>query len=180
MKPVDYLSKVFASLMFVMVVLFAPHAMATTASDVIVGIKTLPLLSDRPSGDIAVALIYNPDSAASKDDADTVMLALNRTTGDITSKGVMVPVNNLKKLAGTRAAFLMQGVRGSMDAIYEAANAAHVLTMSSDLSCVRANRCVLGILTGGSAPVEIYYSKEAAEAAKVSFVQAFMMLVKRF
>ena len=49
--------------------------------------------------------------------------------------------------------------------------------MTSDLDCVKANRCILGIVSRPN--VEIYLSKSAAEAAKVGFSQAFIMIAER-
>jgi hypothetical protein len=91
--------------------------------------------------------------------------------------GVMVPVNDLSKLSDARVAFIMEGARSSIDSIIAAANAAHVVTMSSDISCAQNNKCVLGILNGGGS-IDIYYSQAAADAAKIQYAPAFLMLVK--
>lgn len=49
--------------------------------------------------------------------------------------------------------------------------------MSTDLGCVKANKCILGLVSKPS--VDIYYSKSAADAAKITFSPAFTMLVKQ-
>lgn len=180
MRCGSFLAGVLANLMLGLFLL-PSSAQATTARDVVVGMKTLPLLYEGGADKAVIALIYDPNSAASKADAEDVLPAFDRgieAPNGAKYTALLVPVSDLGKISQARAAFLMQGTRGSMDAIYEAANAAHVPTMSSDLSCVQNNKCVLGIVTGGASSVDIYFSKTAADAAKIVFAPAFMMLAK--
>ena len=182
MKTVHSLARLSVSCVLALFLLASQPAWATTSTDILVGVKTLPLLSEKPTSPVIIGIIYDPNSSASKADADVAMAAFNKigqVAGGLQFIGKLIPVTELSKLAQVRAAFIMEGTRASMDAIYAASTATHVLTMSSDISCVQNEKCTLGILTGGASDVEIYYSKAAADAASVSFVQAFLMLVKR-
>ena len=152
---------------------------ALSSSDVLVGLETLQLLSDKPSGTIVVAIVYDPSNRISSGDAEDVQSLFNHgidVLSSIKPTGLMVPVNDLGKLSKARVAIIMQNTQSSMGAIAAAANANHVLTMSSDLSCVKSGKCVLGMVTEPS--TEIYYNKAAGEAAQIKFAPAFLMLVK--
>src|SRR5262249_25135340 len=117
----------------------------------------------------------------SKADADAIKAAID---GGIEAPGggkltaTQVGIGETAKLSGAKIAFIARGVPVSaFDAINNAAAANGVLTMTTDLDCVRANKCILGIVSKPS--IEIYYSKAASDAAKIGFSQAFAMLVKQ-
>jgi len=162
-------------------VLFAaPVAAATDQVDLSVGMKTLPLLTSKIEGMATVAIIYDPAVPASRDEAAGIKAVLDGefvAPGDLKITALLVPANNLGKMAGSKIAVLTSGLNGYYDAIDAAARAGNVLTMSTDLDCVRANKCVLGIVS--KPHVEIYYSKIAADAAKIGFASAFTMLAKQ-
>lgn len=98
-------------------------------------------------------------------------------SGDIKLLAVLVPTNDLNKLAGSRVALLTGGLSKYYEDINKIATSNSILTMSTDLACVRAGKCIIGIIS--KPMVEIYYSKSAAEAAKISFSQVFSLLVKQ-
>ncbi len=155
------------------------EAHATNQSDILVGMQTLQLMPDRPTGNVVVAIVYDPTISRSRGDAEDIMDILNHgvdTLGFIKPVGLMVPVTELGKLSKARVAIIAEGTQAAMNQISIAATESHVLTMSTDIICVRTGKCVLGIVTERS--VEIYYNKAAAEAAKISFSPAFVMLVK--
>jgi hypothetical protein len=153
---------------------------ATTESDLIVGLKTIPLLKHKFADRVFVSIIFDPDNSTSKEDAQVIKSILD--SGMVSSGGVQlttgfVSINQLSKLDNAKIAFITPGLSTSaQEALYERASQAGVLTISTDLNCVRTNKCVLGVVSQPS--VEIYYSHVAAEAARISFVQVFTMLVK--
>jgi len=154
-------------------------AQATDQKDLTIGLKTFPLLENKIVGNAVAAIIYDPANPSSKADAEAIRAVIDAglmAPGGVTITAVMVPVSELSKLSTAKLAFVASGTKGSFDAIGVAAAAAGILTISADLDCVRANKCVLGVVSSPS--VEIYYSKHAGDAAKVSFSQAFTMLVK--
>lgn len=155
-------------------------AAATDRLDMSVGMKTLPLLTNKISGDVEIAIIYDPANLGSRNDADEVKKiidgGLDMPQG-VKISSLMVPVSDLAKLSQAKIAYVTYGLKGGYDAIGRATSAAGVLTMSTDLECVKANICVLGLVSKPS--VDIYYSKDAAAAARISFSSAFTMLVKQ-
>jgi len=156
-----------------------PVCAATDQADLSVGMKTLPLLTTKITGVATLAIVYDPDNPTSKEEADGIKAVLDsgfEAPGDLKLIGALVPVGNLGKMARSRIAILTGGLSAYYDAISAAAENNSILTMSTDLNCVKSNKCVLGI---ASKPrVEIYFSKAAADAAKISFAEAFTMLVK--
>lgn len=164
----------------VLTLLLSPSSFAkdTESTDVLVGLKTFPMLDSFPSGAVVVGIVYNPAVAESKTDAEAIKAVLDsnvKSTGKVS--GLMVPVSDLGKLAQVKVAFVAKGVKGHFDDVAQMAAAHNVLTMSTDMDCVRANKCVLGII---SKPiVEIYFSRIASESAKIDFDPAFIMLIKK-
>ena len=145
--------------------------------DLSIGLKTLPLLSTKLSGAVVMAIIFDPANAASKSEADQLQALLGSgldAPGGVRISGMLVPISDLAKLSQAKLAFVTTGNKGAFDAI--AAASAGILTMSTDLDCVRSNKCVLGIVSKPS--VTIFYSRAAADAAKISFAEAFAMLAK--
>jgi hypothetical protein len=180
MKCSDMLGVAGFALAFAFLAMLPTPALATTTADVLVGINTLNLLSEKPTGKLVVALVFDPSNFVSMADAQDVMGSFDIDVGaasDMKLSAMLVPVTELGKLSKARVAVVMQGAQGSMAAIATAANAAHILTMSADLHCVQTGKCILGVLSEPT--VEIYYSKQAAEAASVKFAPAFLMLVKQ-
>lgn len=163
------------------VMFFATSTLAATdEQDLSVGVKTLPLLSNKITGTVKLAIVFDPVNPASRAEANGIKAILDggfEAPGDLKLVGVMLPVADLGMLSGNKIAVLTSGLSGHYDTIRDAASSNGVLTMSTDLECVRANRCVLGIVS--KPHVEIYFSKMAADAAKLGFEQAFTMLVKQ-
>jgi hypothetical protein len=156
-----------------------PAGAATGKSDLAVGVNTLPLLVDRITGTVTLAIVYDPANAASKQEAEGIKAMLEDDfTMPVDTKLVpsLVPVDELDKMSHSRIAVITEGVSRHYDAINSAAVKGHILTMSTMLDCVRANKCALGIVSRPHA--DIYYSKTAAEAANIIFSPAFTMLAK--
>lgn len=157
-----------------------PCGAVTDQADLSVGMKTLPLLTTKIEGSATVGILFNPANTASIEEAKGIKAILDNgfeTPGNLKLTGRLIPVNALSTIAGTKIAVLTSGLNASYDAISAAAISNNILTMSTDVSCVRANKCALGIVS--KPHVEIYYSKAAADAAKVGFGEAFTMLVKQ-
>lgn len=153
---------------------------ATDKTDITVGLKTLPLLSNKISGAAVMAVIYDPANAASKADADSVVAAVGDgidAPGGVKVTTMLVATSELSKLSQVKLAFIAGGLKNSFDQIAAAAASNGVLTMSTDLDCVKSGKCVLGIVSTPS--VDIYFSKTAADNAKIGFASAFAMLAKQ-
>lgn len=168
---------VLAALCFI--VLLSPDvAYATDELDLSVGLKTLPLLINKISGATKLAIIFDPKIPDSKAEADQIKAVIDgglEAPGGVQLSALLVSTENLSKLNNIKIGIVTKGA--CTDAVSAAASANSVLTMTSDLDCVRANRCILGVVSRPS--VEIYFSKSAADAAKVEFSLSFIMVVKR-
>jgi hypothetical protein len=159
----------------------AASAMATDQLDVSVGLKTLPLLTPKITGPATVAIVFDPSNAESKADADAIKAVIDgglEAPGGVKLVALMVAVGEIGKVSGAKIAILTRGAgKSAFDGLATAATAAGVLSMSTDLDCVKASKCVLGIQSKPS--VDIYFSKAAADAAKLVFSPAFAMLAKQ-
>jgi len=158
----------------------ASPAAATERLDIQVGTKALPLLTNKMSGDVPMAVVYDPANADSKTDAEGIKKNVDDgidAPGGIKLSAMLVGVGELSKLSTAKIAFLTPGLSAHFDAIGAAAAGAGVLTISTDIECVKAGKCILGVATKPS--VTMYYSKAASEAAKITFSQAFTLLVKQ-
>jgi hypothetical protein len=171
---------IFACVIVFGLVLAHPAA-ATNWLDLSVAFKTLPLLTNKITGDATVAVIYDPMYTATKSDAEAIKKIIDdglEAPGGVKLTAQLMSTTELSKLGGFKIAFLAHGVPAAdYNGIYAAADASGALTMSADLDCVRANKCVLGIVSKPS--VIIYYSSAAAAAANISFAPAFTMLVNQ-
>lgn len=158
---------------------FAYGAEAMDRTDLIIGMKTLPLLNTKISGNIKVAIVYDPAQSSSEQEANSLKSIIDSgldLPGDLSVDGVMVPTTQMGKIAGSRIALITTGLDNYYNAISATSSQNKILTMSTDLNCVRQNKCVLGIIS--KPRVEIYYSRIAAENAQISYGEAFTTLIK--
>lgn len=170
-----------AGIMMLTSSLFAiPVFAATDRGDISAGMKTLPLLTNKMAGTVKLAIVFDPANPASKQEAYGIKAILDsgfEAPGDLQLIGILVPVNGLGGMAGSRIAVLTNGLNAHYDSISTAAAAYNILTMSTDLGCVQNNKCVLGIVS--QPHVEIYYSQAAADAARISFGKVFSILANK-
>jgi hypothetical protein len=154
------------------------QAHATDQTDLTVGLKTLPLLNNKITGTAVAAVVFDPANAESKADADAIKAVIDgglEAPGGVKLTSLMVPVSEIAKISGAKIAFVTKAA--CTDATSAAAASGGVLTISTDIDCVKAGKSILGVVSKPS--VEIYYSKAAGDAAKVGFSQAFSMLAKQ-
>lgn len=138
--------------------------------------RVVSFLQPPPGGQIPAAIIYEPGNAVSEAEAAAIERAGPQNTGKGILKLKRVPIGALGGLAGTRVAFVTNGLRDQQGQIAAAAARQSILTITSDLPCVEAGRCVVGITS--SPRVQITVSRAASKAANVQFGSAFLMLVK--
>jgi hypothetical protein len=154
--------------------------MATDRLDLSVGLKTLPLLTNKILGPAIVAIVFDPASAESMADADAIKGSFDEGLGgpgSVALNGVLTSASDLGAIDRAKIIVVAKGVgQSALDAVAAAADATGALSISTDLDCVKAQKCVLGIISKPN--VEIYISRRAAEAAKVEFAPAFTMLAR--
>lgn len=147
-----------------------------TEETVQVGWRAASFLQPRLSGVVPAAIVYQPGNEASEREARVIerQLAGGLGAGSLRLTPRKVSATALHELAGTRVAFVTRGTNYRQ--IGSAAAARSILTITSDLGCVRGGYCALAVQ---SAPkVQITVSRAACTAAKVRFNSAFLMLVK--
>ncbi len=157
---------------------FAPPVLAADSTDLSVGLKTLPLLTEKMSGAVVVAVVFDPAKPNSKAEAESIKAMIDsgmEPPGGIKLTATLVSSNEGHKMAGAKIVYIAQG--SCSDAVAATATAGGMLTISTDIDCVKAGKCIIGVVSKPN--IEIYYSKAASDAAKIGFSQAFSMLVKQ-
>jgi hypothetical protein len=139
-----------------------------SAKDMDVIAKAIEFISNGPSGDVKVDIIYDSSNPASVADANAAaaMLASGVSSGKVklTGKKVEGP-------SGGKVAYIAKGAESKASAL----NAKKVITVSADPECARSGQCVLGVTS--SPKVEIHVSSAAAKSAGVEFGSAFRMMI---
>lgn len=152
-------------------------AAALAALNVPVASRVIGFIQPPPSGVVNAAVIFQPGNAASEAEAAAIEQQIGG--GVAAGRGTLhvsrVSATALGALAGVRVAFVTTGVRDQQQVAQAAAHGS-ILTITSDLACAQASRCVVAI-TGGAQP-QITVSRAAAQAAGIRFGSAFLMLVK--
>jgi hypothetical protein len=146
-------------------------------TNVAIAARVVSFLQPPPSGAIQMAIVFEPGNAASEADAAAIERAVGEglSAGRAAIRTRRVPVGGVS-LAGYRAAFVTAGLQAEQASIATAAARSSTVTISSDIGCVQAGHCVVGI-SGGSR-VQIIVSRAAARASNARFGSAFLMLVK--
>jgi hypothetical protein len=148
----------------------------TTPKDIQVILKSIGFLTSKPTGNVNVAVVFEPASPESKKDADSIKALLDAAGG-----GPIVPVTKLvgvDQAAGldSQAVVMSVGVSpAGQDSLAAAVKGKKVLTISTDPACARAGKCVISVHTEPS--VEILFNAAAAQAAGVDFQPNFRMMI---
>jgi hypothetical protein len=175
----DFLTQLIGALLIAMLGWWSP-ALATDALDVSVGLKTLPLLSNRIIGQINMAVAFDAARPESRMDAEAIKAAVDSgldVPGGERLTAMTVAAEDLPKLKGATVIFLAKDIGpDALRVVAQSAAANGILSISTDVACVRANECVLGIVSRPT--VEIYFSRAAAAASHLGFTSAFIMLAK--
>jgi hypothetical protein len=91
---------------------------------------------------------------------------------------VLVDIQDLSSVEGVRVGFVASATEAGFGTILELARKNGMLTISSDLSCVRSGRCTVGV---SSAPrVEVIVSRQVSQESGVNFTEAFRMMVTEY
>ena len=147
--------------------------------DLKVALKILPLLTKKISGDVVAAVIYDAKVAESKIDAEKIKALIDEgieTPKDVKLTSFLMGSNELGKMSDAKIAFLAAGIPpATLTVINKATSDAGVLSISTNLDYVKANKCIIGVMSKPT--VQIFYSKTASDAGKISFSPAFNMLV---
>jgi hypothetical protein len=170
LKARKFGTRLAASLLTAIMISGAQAQAATLTRDLQVIARAVGFVSGLPRGAVDVAVVDGPG-------ADALIAATGR---GIAAGGMMLNPRRVSVSAlaasGARVIIVPEGQDASHNAIAAAARALNAVTLSTDMGCVRSDRCVVGVST--SPRVEIVVSRAAAKAAGVSFSQAFRVMIR--
>jgi hypothetical protein len=152
-----------------------PLAVAdTTDKDLQVATRAMGFVEPPFSGSVTIAVVHDSGSLA---EAKQIAGSLSGASVKGASvKAKLVDADQLAQLDGSKVAILTSGLGGKQSGIFSEASKRGVITMSTDMACVNAGRCVVGVAS--TPKVEIVVSKAAREASKAKFSSAFLMMIK--
>ncbi len=153
-------------------------ASETSKADIQIGVKAAAFVEPALRGLVETAILYDPSNPASKADADAIMSVLRE--GQRIKQALLNPrlvdVETLSNLDDTSLAFVSHGLQAYHQTIASKASGQGILTISSDMTCVDNNQCVIGVIS--KPRVLIVISKQATQAAGLGFKSAFLMMVR--
>lgn len=161
-----------------MILMGTPASADVGLKDVQVVAKTLGFASPPLSGSIKVAIVFDPALPQSQKDADDLkgILGTGLVAGAATLMPAMVPIAQLDaSLDGVGVVFITGGMSSHYDRIFTLAKGKKLLSVSNDVACVQAGRCVMGVKSDPK--VEIIVNKTAADTSSVGFAPAFRMMI---
>lgn len=166
-------------LAFALACLLGPLAAgATSPKDLKIGIHVIDFVTNAPAGRTGFGIVYDSRVRESYEDAQQILDALSgqRLPGGL--KPVLVELRDLEDTSNLRALVIADHMKGAYDQLADYGRRTHTLVLSSDLDCVRAGKCTVGI---ASAPrVEVIVSTQQAQASGIQFSEAFRMMVTEY
>ena len=166
----------FSSCVLGMVVLAAPIAgHADTAKDLGVAARALTFLENGPTGRATLGVVFDPSKPASVAEKNALMAMLGSgyAAGALTLVGKPVEAADVGSVSGVQALFVTGGV--NYGAVGAAAKGRKLITIGSDLACVRSGGCAMGVATDPK--VDITVNRATAAAVGASFKAAFRMMI---
>jgi hypothetical protein len=150
---------------------------ATTLNELKVGVRVVDFMASPPRGKTSFALIYDSQIKASSEDAQSILNWLNShvALGKADLVPVLVDIRQLDEGPNFRIGFIAAGMETHYGRIFDYARRNRMLTISADLTCVRAGKCTVGI--AGAPRVEVIISQQAALSCGIEFTEAFRMMV---
>jgi hypothetical protein len=155
-------------------IMSAPSFAETTQRDLEVIGRALGFVDGASGSDRVVAIVYDAGSEAEAQ-ALASTLSGGLSAGRVTLTGRLVPSSDTAAIAGADVAVLLGGASGDAG-IFGAASAGGVMTVSTDMACVEAGQCVMGVQSAPS--VRIVVNRGAAQSSSVSFAAAFAMMIE--
>jgi hypothetical protein len=168
------------SLVVLLLLMLAPQTCRAqfTARDGQIIARTLGFIESAASGVVEIGIVYAPDSRTSQRQAEDLRATIGDalTAGKVILKARLIPVDQLPTVTGIAGIYVTDDLGPHLDDVVAAARRLHVPTISTEMACVQAGRCVLAF--SSQPTVEIVLNRGAANNAGVRFNQAFRMLVR--
>jgi hypothetical protein len=152
----------------------APALGQTTQRDLEVIGRALSFVEGASGSDRTIAIVFDPTSEGEAQALATLMDG-GLSAGRVTLNGRLVPAANLSGLDGADAAVLVGGASGDAG-VFSATSSRGVMAVSTDMGCVQAGQCVMGVQSTPS--VRIVVNRAAAGSSSVSFSAAFAMMIE--
>ncbi|ESQ75765.1 hypothetical protein [Asticcacaulis sp. AC402] len=151
-------------------------AHADGAREIQVAGRTLTFLDGGPTGKVTFAIVYDASKPASVAEKDEVMAALGSgmAAGSATIVGKPVEAGAIGSAGDVGAYYITRGV--NFTAVGSAAKSKKILSIGSDMACVKAGACVMGV--AATPKVEIVVNSATAAAVGAKFKAAFKMMIK--
>lgn len=168
-------------LAFALACLLAPLAAgATSPKDLKIGIHVIDFVTNVPPGRVGLGIVYDSRIRESHEDAEAILEALSAPGQHLAAglKPVLIDIRDLDDATDLRALIVADHMKASYDQLADYGRRRHTLVLSSDLDCVRAGKCTVGI---ASTPrVEVIVSTQQAQASGIQFSEAFRMMVTEY
>ncbi|MDR3441241.1 hypothetical protein [Telmatospirillum sp.] len=160
--------------------IFSSTCCATSLKEVRIGLRVVDFLAVPLSPHSRLAILYDSRNKDSQDDAKAILswVIAERNGVKTSVVPVLVDVHSLDTALEFQIGFLAAGTEASYAAVHDFARTHGVLTISSDLSCVRAAKCSVGVL--GAPRVEVSVNRQVLEASGIVFSEAFRMMVTEY
>jgi hypothetical protein len=177
-KYINFLSlsvAIFASICF-----YSSFSWAeTTPKDMQVLGRALGFLEKPLTGSVVVGVVYAPGNSASEADLKAVQdtLAKGLKSGNVTLEAKAIPITALgSEINDLKVIFVTEGLSSQYEQIVAAIKDKGILSVTTDLGCVQAEKCAVGVKS--EPKVEIIVSRAAAGAVGVAFSASFRMMIK--
>lgn len=132
--------------------------------------RAIGFVNNLPRGAVDAVIVDGPNASTLHQ-----LMARGATGGGVTLATRILPLEDLAG-SGARVIVVPEGQGAAHAAIAAAARSLRAVTISTDLSCVHAGYCVLGVSTYPRA--DIIVSRAAADASRVSFSRAFREMIR--
>lgn len=168
-----YCSRAVVAAILALTALWPGVATADPAKNIEVAGRVLTFLENGPTGRTLIGIVFDPASPGSVAEKNAIMAAIGggHSAGAVTFVGRPVEAGGD---GGAKVLFVTRGV--DYAAVGADARAKRIITIGSDIACVRAGNCVVGITTDPT--VQIVVNHKAAAAVGASFRAAFRMMIQ--
>lgn len=137
-----------ARLLCLMSLLLSPFSVSATMNqnELRVAGKVLASVPQLPDS-VKVGIIYNEKSGTSAKEAERLqeMMVDGFETGRLTLQPTLIPIGQLRRLDAVDVAIVTDGMTAYYKTIAAATTARKVLSLSTDLNCVKSGYCLLGV-----------------------------------
>ena len=161
--------------LFVSACSLLPASAFAQAKDIEVAARTFKFIEGAPSGTATLGVVADPSVAASQAQADAIVAEFGggKSVGGLTITPKVVAPGDV---SGVDMVFVTEGLGAQHSAIGAAAGSAGILSLSTDMACVDAGHCVMGVRA--EPKVQIVVSRGATSAAGLTLNQALKMMIE--